>query len=62
MKHIDVEKRIFVKNMLIVDPRTGEGGPALIKCSIEDAIACELVTQQEVDVARQAKQNQKREE
>lgn len=48
-------------NMLIVDPKTGDGGPALVKCSIEDAIICKIVTQQEVDAARQAKQDQKQE-
>ncbi len=58
MKHIDVEKGTFVRNMLIVDPRTGNGGYALIKCSIEDALACEMVTQDEIDAARQAKQDQ----
>src|SRR6266704_3011713 len=47
-----------VMNMLIVDPRTGDGGNALIKCSIEDAITCELISQQEVAAARQAKQDQ----
>ena len=58
MKHINLEKGIFVMNMLMVDPRTGDGGNALVKCSIEDALACELVTQQEIDAARQAKQDQ----
>jgi hypothetical protein len=58
MKHIDFEKGIFVRNMLIVDPRTGKGDYALVKCSIEDAIACEMITQKEVDAARQAKFDQ----
>src|SRR5882757_1202905 len=53
MKHIDFKRDTFVRNMLLVDPRTGDGGYALVKCSIEDAIACELVTEQEVDAARQ---------
>jgi hypothetical protein len=48
-------------NMLIVDPRTGGGGPALVKCSIEDAIACELITQEEVEEARKARLDQKQE-
>lgn len=61
MKHIDFEKGTFTKNMLMVDPRTGGGGPVLVKCSIEDAIACELITQEEVDAARQAKLDQKQE-
>ncbi len=59
MKYIDLEKSTVVMNMLIVDPRTGNGGNALVKCSIEDALACEMVTQKEVDAARQAKQEQK---
>ena len=48
--------------MLIVDPRTGKGENALVKCSIEDAIACEMVTQQEIDTARQAKLDQEEKE
>lgn len=61
MKHINIEKNTFVRNMLIVDPRTGNGEYALVKCSIEDAIACEMITQKEVDAARQAKQDQGKE-
>jgi len=61
VKHIDFEKGTFVRNMLMVDPRTGDGGPALVKCSIEDAIACGFISQEEVDAARQAELDQKQE-